>query len=333
VGVALEWRIFPAGEGKSASRYDDVLIAELAARQHGVVARGQLLALAIGRNAIDHRLARGRLHPIHRGVFAVGHPVRSSGATWMAAVLAGGPGAVLGHRSAAAIWGIRSSSAGAVDIICPRRLERPGIRGHRVVLREDEVTVHDGIPVTTPARTLFDLAAVVPRHQLEAAFNEAEVRRLASPTSLPALLARYPGRRGNTAIQALLDNHVRNGESRTRNELEHRLLALLDAHDLPRPQTNRLSAHGELDAAWPDRRLVVELDGFATHGTRRAFEADRARDRRLVADGWRVLRVTWRQLSEDGDTIAAQIRSLVAAPQPDASSRPAHRSTARSWAA
>jgi Transcriptional regulator, AbiEi antitoxin len=121
--VALEWRFHPAIGGKSSTRPDDVVIAELAARQHGVVARAQLLGLGIGAAAIDHRLAHGRLHPIHRGVFAVGHPVRSRDATWIAAVLAAGSDAVLSHRSAAAVWAIRDSGARAIDVISPRKLE------------------------------------------------------------------------------------------------------------------------------------------------------------------------------------------------------------------
>src|SRR3954452_19350752 len=175
------------------------------------------------------------------------------------------------------------------------------------------------------------LAAVVTSAQLEHAFNEAEYRRLTSPVSLVALLARYPRRKGNAAVRRVLHNHQKNGEARTRSDLERHFLALLDAHGLPRPRINRATEHGELDARWPEQRLVVECDGFAAYGTRRAFEDDRARDRALVADGWRVVRITWRQLTPEGDTIGAQLTTLLA--QPEASSRPAHRSTARSWAA
>jgi very-short-patch-repair endonuclease len=287
------------------------VIAELAARQHGVVARNQLLALGVGARAIEHRLAHGRLHPIHRGVFAVGHPVRTPDATWVAAALAAGPDAVLSHRSAAAIWAMRQSSRLVVEVITPRKLRRPRVQAHRIVLPDDEVTIERGIPVTTPARTLFDLAAVVSHQQLEAAFNEAEYRRLGSPTSLGALLERYPGRRGTRAVRRLLDEHRRNGRTVTRSVLERRFLAVLDAHDLPRPRINRVTDHGELDATWSDRRLVVEVDGWAAHGTRKAFEEDRARDRALVVAGWRVIRLTWRQLEEEADAIAAQLWKLL----------------------
>jgi very-short-patch-repair endonuclease len=207
-------------------------------------------------------------------------------------------------------------------VVAPRLCRRPGIQVHRVLLPGDEVTVARGIPVTTPARTLFDLAAVVSEDQLEHAFNEAEVRRLASPVSLDALLARYPARRGTAAIGRVLEKHRAYGETVTRSVLERRFLALVDAHDLPRPKLNRPSGHGELDASWPDERLVVELDGFAAHGTRAAFERDRARDRALQVAGWRVIRITWRQLRDDADTIAVQLSALLAAtPSPPPAGR------------
>jgi very-short-patch-repair endonuclease len=180
------------------------------------------------------------------------------------------------------------------------------------VLPEDEVTVEAGIPVTTPARTLLDLAAVLTEQHLKTAFEEAEVRRLTSPTSLDALAARYRGRRGATVLKRILDNHHNIGRTVPTSILERRFLALLDAHNLPRPTINRRSDHGELDATWPEQRLIVECDGFATHGTRKAFEADRARDRELIVAGWRVVRVTWRQLIDDPETIAAQLSVLLA---------------------
>jgi len=273
--MATEENIRRAIRGTCSPRSADAPIADLATRQHGLVTRPQLMAMGIGPDAIDRRIAARRLHPIHRGVFAVGHRVRTRESTWMAAVLAAGPDAVLAFRSAAALWGIRQGSR--LEVIAPRRLRRPAIETHRIVLPDDEVTVEAGIPVTTPARTLFDLAAVVREHHLNAAFQEAEVRRLTSPTSLDALVARYPGRRGTRAIKRMLARHEAIGRAVPTSLLERRFLALVDAHDLPRPTINRLGDHGEIDATWPGHRLIVECDGFATHGTREAFEEDRAR--------------------------------------------------------
>jgi very-short-patch-repair endonuclease len=287
-------------------------IAALADRQHGVVSHAQLRALGVGPGAIKHRIGVGRLRPMHRGVYAVGHRALRREAWWMAAVLASGDGAVLSYRSAAALWGIRETARARIEVSAPRhRRSTARVEVHFVAMQPDEIAVERGVPVTTPARTLFDLATVVSGDQLEHAFDEAEVRRLTSPVSLAALAARYPARRGARAIRRVLDNHRKNGETVLRSVLERRLLALLDDHGLPRPRMNRVGAEGELDARWPEQRLIVECDGFATHGTRKAFEADRARDRALQVAGWRVVRITWRQLTNDANVLARQLAALL----------------------
>jgi len=297
---------------KRAPRGVERAIAALAARQHGVVSAAQLRALGLGAAAVKHRIGAGRLQPLHRGVYAVGHRALRRQAWWMAAVLAAGEGAVLSYRSAAALWGIRETGRARIEVSVPRhRRSTARLELHQIVLAADEVTIERGIPVTTPARTLFDLATVVGQDELEHAFNEAEFRRLTSPTSLDALLARHPRRRGTRSVTRLLENHERNGETVTRSRLERRLLALVDQHKLPRPQINRIGPEGELDARWPEQRLVVECDGFAAHGTRKAFEEDRARDRALQVAGWRVVRITWRQLTDDADVIARQLAALL----------------------
>ncbi|HEY3020607.1 MAG TPA: type IV toxin-antitoxin system AbiEi family antitoxin domain-containing protein, partial [Solirubrobacteraceae bacterium] len=180
----------------------DAAVAALAERQHGVAARWQLLALGIGAGAIKYRLASGRLHEIHRGVYAVGHRVLSMRGRWMAAVLAAGRGAVLSHRAAAALWGIRGGTA--VEVTSERHCRRAGLLVHRATLPPDEVTTRAGIPVTTVARTLLDLAAVLPRHDVESAFHEAEYQQRTDLTSLDALVARYRGQRGTATIREIL---------------------------------------------------------------------------------------------------------------------------------
>lgn len=179
------------------------------------------------------------------------------------------------------------------------------------MLPPDEVTIHDGIPVTTPARTLLDLAPLLIAHHLERAATEAEFRRLTSPTSLGALVARYPNRPGTPAIRKLLEQQ-RIGSARTRSDVETRFLALLDAAALPRPVVNGTVAldpphNPEVDFHWPRARLVVEIDTFGTHGTRHAFEEDRIRDRALQLAGYKVFRITDRQLERDPSGIARQL--------------------------
>jgi very-short-patch-repair endonuclease len=310
--MAIEAHVVHRIDAKREARLD-AGIAALAGRQYGVVTRTQLTKLGLGRGAIELRLRRGWLQPVHRGVYAVGHRALRGEAWWMAAVLAAGRGAALSYRSAAGLWAIRQSAGRRVEVSVPRhRRSTPRLELHVVGMEPDEVTVKDGIPVTTPARTLLDLGAVLTLGDLEYAFNQAEYRRLTSPTSLDDLLARYPGRRGTANLRRVLENHRKNGESVARSVLERKLVAVLDAYDLPRPEINRTTSHGELDARWPEQRLIVECDGWAAHGTRKAFEDDRARDRALVVAGWRVVRITWRQLTTEPDTIARQLEALLA---------------------
>lgn len=297
--------------GELTSRSVDAAIRALAERQYGVVARAQLRSLGVADDVIDHRIAMRRLHVLHRGVFAVGHNVLTRDGVWLAAVFAAGPDAVLSHRSAAALWEIRGDRRRHVDVIAPRRVRRPHIGARQVLLPPDEVTTHHDIPVTTVARTLFDLAGVLTPQQLEAAITEAEGRRLGSPTSLADLVARHPHHRGVAALKTILLDAGEIGRTRTRSELEIDLLALVDAHGLPRPRTNGKVGGHEVDAVWADERLIVELDSFGIHTTRRSFERDRARDREMTAAGWRVVRITWRQLHHDAIAVAAELAALL----------------------
>ena len=287
----------------------DRAISALAEGQHGVVSRRQLLDLGLTARAVQWRLGAGRLHSLHRGVYAVGHRVLSVRGRWMAAVLAGGPGAALSHRSAAALWGIRPTAAGQADVtVSPGRRGRPEVRFHRSELEADEMTVWDGIPVTTVARTLVDLAAVLDRRQLEKALNEAEVLRLHTGLLLNAAVQRHATRPGVRTLRTVVGEGL---ETVTRSELEERSLAFVEQSGLPRPQTNQTVEGYEVDCLWRAQRVIVELDGRAFHETAAAFERDRERDRVLQAAGWRVVRVTWRQLARDGEVVARDLRELL----------------------
>jgi very-short-patch-repair endonuclease len=233
----------------------------------------------------------------------------------MAAVLAAGRGAALSHRSAAGHWGIHYSAQSRIDVTAPRRIRpRPSIVFHQAHLPADEVTVERGIPVTTVPRTLLDLATVLGPRQVERAVEEAELRRLDDALSLGDLVERYPGRRGTRVIRAILEAD-RIGSTITRSELEERFLAFLETRSLPSPELNvPIEVRGswiEVDCVWRRSKLIVELDGHASHGTAAAFERDRARDRALNTAGWRVLRITWRQLHDEAKRIAADLRTLL----------------------
>jgi very-short-patch-repair endonuclease len=274
-----------------------------------VVSRRQLLELGVDRGAIVHRLKLARLRPVHRGIYTIGHRLLTQHGRWMAAVLAYGPHAVLSHRAAAALWGMRGGTR--VEVTVPSGLQgRDGIQVYRAKLPADERTTHRGIPTTTVPRTLLDLSAVVTKRHLRGALREAEHLRLSDPLSLHDLIARYPRRPGLKAIKALLAE-ASVGARIIRSELEERFQDFLVRAGLPLPQTNVVIEGYEVDCVWPEQRLIVELDGHASHSPTHAFELDRARDRRLEAAGWRVIRITWRQLEQESELVEADLRRLL----------------------
>jgi predicted transcriptional regulator of viral defense system len=299
------------------SRSADALLAELADRQHGAVSHAQLTELGLGRGAIQHRVQRKRLHPVHRGVYSVGRRRLTRSGVWMAAVLACGGGAVLSHRSAAALWGIRRGDPSRTEVTAPGRVgRRRGIRAHQASLPNDESTEVDGIPVTTVARTILDLAAVDDRHRVERAMEQAEALRLADTTPLAALAARYPGRRGTAVLKAITGKGPR-AAGITRSHLEDRFLRFLAERRLPPPDPNAWLHLGEDwiegDCVWPEQRLVVELDSWQYHATKAAFRRDRARDRRLQLAGWVPIRVTAWDVEEEPDRLEAELVGLLRA--------------------
>jgi very-short-patch-repair endonuclease len=287
------------------------IVAHLAGRQHGVVTRAQLAAVGISSSAVGRWAAERRLHRLHRGVYAVGHPILTVDGRRMAAVLAAGPGAVLSHASAAALWEIRRTSATRIDVTVRStggRARRPGLRIHRApTLRADEITEHHGIPVTTTSRTLLDLAATLPRRALERALDEAEVQGLYDRSSLGALPRAHAGERGAKALAVALDD---DGElTLTDSELEELMLALCDDHRLSRRRPRASVAGLRVDFLFAAGRLVVETDGYRYHRTRRAFERDRERDAILARAGYRTLRFSHRQLTREPAMVADTLRS------------------------
>jgi very-short-patch-repair endonuclease len=263
----------------------DMRLAELATAQHGVVHRRQLAALGFGDEAIKTRVRRARLLRLHRGVYAVGHRSLSREGRWTAAVLACGPGAALSHHSAATAWGLRPGWGPITDVTVPSTAGRTapsGVRLHRVATLGPRDTRRLGaLRVTSPERTLEDLAAHLSPARLGRAIDEAEARGL---LARPLRTARLPGA---AALRAAME-----GRRVTGSDLEAEFLALLARAGLPRPRTNVVIGPYTVDVLFPEHALVVELDGFAHHRTRASFAADRARDRRLKALGYDVVRFT-----------------------------------------
>lgn len=287
----------------------DHVIARLAAERNGLVTRALLLAEGVTTSAIEHRLNVGRLRPVHRGVYTTTHGELSETQVFLAAVLAAGPGAVLSHGSAAALWRILTTPAGPPEVLRAGP-NREGPRGVRLrmtaALPPTDTTTHRGVPVTTLARTLLDLAATGTAARLELALDEARARRLVAPHEIAALAA--SSRRGSAVLRALLAT----GPGFTRSEAERRLRALVRRARLPPPRTN-VRVHGhEVDAFWPEQRLVFEVDGYAAHATRTAFERDRRRDQELTASGIRVARVSWLQLTREPEAVVARLAAALA---------------------
>src|SRR5207344_3002200 len=292
--------------GKSSRRRGaDRVIADLAARQHGVVALFQLAALDLDAQIVDRRVAAGRLHHVHQGVYAVGHPRLSRNGRFMAGVLAGGRGAVLSHSSAAVLWGLREDPGGPVDITAPNRRGRwpSGISAHRDgVLQACDCTTRDGIPCTTVAKTLLDFAGSASMWELRKAVAEAEVLRLLHFAEIRRLIKRNRGRRGVARLRLILDE-LDPDTRRTRSDLERLFLRMCSRNELPRPEVNvPLEVDGrrlEPDFLWRDAGLIVEADGRRYNDTASAFQHDRRREQRLQLAGWRVSRCTWEQVENE----------------------------------
>jgi hypothetical protein len=288
-------------------------VATIAADQHGVIAHRQLVELGLSPSAIQRRLSGGRLHPIHFGVYAVGHPLLSKLGRWSAAVLAAGPRALLSHESGAELLGIARATGARPHVTAPGRSRRghPGIVLHLPRrLDPEDVAVAEGVPVTSVARTLLDLSESVSAGRLGRAVEEAERLGIFDLAGVERLIERSRGRRGRRRLSVAVSRY--RPSALTRSELERAFLDLCLAAGLPRPAANTFLAGFEVDMAWPEDRLVVELDGHEFHRTRSAFERDRIRDAELLLAGYRVLRVTHHRLLTAPAEVVGALRSLLA---------------------
>jgi hypothetical protein len=283
----------------------DHLIAALAAKQYGVVTRAQLAAAGLERGAIARRLAAGRLHRLHGAVYAVGHRAPRREARWLAAVLACGPGAVLSHRSAAALWGVHDAEGPWPDVtVATRNGRRPAaITVHRAQLARPDRRRRAGIPVTSPARTLADLARQVDQADLVRAVREAQFLRRFDLAAVQELLGRRPCRPLRILVEDL---------ALTQSGLEDGLLNICDHHGISRPLTQQPLLGRRVDFLWPYERVVVETDGWQGHGTRSAFQADRTISNRLQLDGYTIPRFTHTDLARRPASVARQIRAAPA---------------------
>ena len=296
---------------KRRSRNADRAIAALAARQHGVITYAQLARIGLSDSAIQRRLDAGRLHPLHRGVYAVGHPDVSREGRYLAAVLFAGDGACLSHRSAADLWELRASGEEETDVIVP--VDRRGdatVRIRRDVLDPRETMTRHGIRVTKPLRTLLDLAACVEETELERAIRQAIYRKLTTTALLAEAVQQRPGQRGTKRLRTAL-SHIADAPGVTRSPLEDAFLPFLRKHRLPMPELNVRVEGFEVDCVWHDQKLIVELDGRDAHLQMPAFESDRARDAALLAAGWWVVRITSARMQRDGRMLARQLRAML----------------------
>jgi very-short-patch-repair endonuclease len=283
-------------------------LGRLAARAHGVVTRGELLAAGVTRDQIDGRVAKGALIMVHRGVYRVGHSAPSLEARYLAAVRACGAGAVLSGRAAARLLGLLQGPPPAPEVTTRGQRRVAGIATRRCrSLQPTETTLWLGIAVTSPARTLVDLAAVLDAEELARACHQAGVRHHTTPRQVEAVLARRPNGRGAAKLRAVLRGEVKV----TLSKLEAVFLERLRGAGLPLPETNRPAGGRRVDCRWPDQRLTVELDSYRYHNTRHAWEQDRRREREAHARGDQLRRYTYNDVLDSPRLMVSELRALL----------------------
>jgi hypothetical protein len=299
----------------------DQALSDLSLAQHGVFALDQLRALGLAAPAVRSRRAAGRLHRIHHTVYSlVPKELLKREGLYMAAVLACGEGAVLSHRSAAALLELRDWGHTKIEVTVPRRSARrhDGIKVHRsTTLIDEDVTELNNIPCTTVHRTLFDLAEVVTQRQLERSFDQAEISERLDLNAINDQLKRNPTRPGAKAVRDVLETHYI-GKTPTWSENEEALLAITRELGIPDPDTNQFIVLDDggpairVDFVWRDQRVIVEADSNKWHNTRQRFEQDRVRDQRLTAAGWKIIRTTWRQMKHRPHELRPLLLKLLA---------------------
>ncbi len=312
------WSNAPALRGRATKVEVDLSIATVARYQWGVITRAQLLSAGLAASTISRRVDRGTLDRLHDGVYAVGHRELRDEGHMLAAVLRGGPGTTLGFWSAAVLLRMAVGLRHPVDVIVTGQRGRSavGVRVHRMPLAAYECTTRHRIPVTTPARTVADLASVLPSDRLEDLVERTLRLRMTSVSLLRAAV-RGRGHTGSVALSSWLDE--RHPEThRTRSKLERWMLPLIRRGGLPRPAVNVWfpELEYEVDLLWPASKLVVELDSWGFHGDPVAFEQDRRRTADLMAIGYRVLRFTERQIKGEPEWVIARLRANLGDPRP-----------------
>ena len=285
----------------------------LAGRQHGIVKGRQVREAGLSRQGVRRRVEAGWLVRRHHGVYAVGHTALTDKSHLIAAVFAGGEEALASHRAGGKLWGILRGSQ-PIEVTGPRSREAAkGFVLHRSrCIHEEDRGVIDNIPVTSLARTLVDLADVLPEKQLASAVHEAEVKRLFDLKQVQRVLDRLPGRRGRHKLQRVLSAY-RDVQPFTRSRGERLVLEMCNHYGLPKPQTNTWIESHEVDFHWPEAGLVLEFDGGAVHRTTKAFYEDRKRDRALAAQGIHVVRATDR---DDPATLATELEQILSVRTP-----------------
>lgn len=283
-------------------------MARLAGKAHGVVTRAELRAAGVSSGEIKHRLGSGALIARHRGVYRVGHAAASVEATYMAAVKACGEGAALCGRAAGFLLGLLRGRAPRAEVVCARERRVPGLATRRSAIGRRDRTLWRGIRVTSPARTLVDLAATLEAGELALACHEAGVKHGTTPRQVLDVLDRRPNSPGAARLRSIVSGETMVSLSK----LESRFLSLLRAEGLPLPVTNRRAGSKRVDCRWPEHRLTVELDSYRYHSSRHAWEADRRREREAYARGDDFRRFVWGDVFETTGPMLAELRGLLA---------------------